>query len=196
MRHVMIDLETLGTVPGCVILSIGAVEFLPETGQLGQEFYAVVNTASCEEAFLTISEKTMSWWQSQSAEARAVVDMAAIGGGALADVLNSFNVWLAGIGTAKDLRLYGNGADFDNPILASAYDAVKIKPHAAPYGGRCYRTLKNLHELFGPAFKAHKLEHRSGTHHNALDDAKSQARHLMEIVDTVRESVRHGEGDI
>jgi DNA polymerase III epsilon subunit-like protein len=27
MRDVMVDLETLGTVPGCVILSIGAVAF-------------------------------------------------------------------------------------------------------------------------------------------------------------------------
>lgn len=184
----MVDLETLGTVPGCSILSIGAVEFFPDMMQLGQEFYVVINTSSCEEHFLTTDQSTVEWWQRQSPEAQAVVDEARVGGVTLPKALESFNSWRQGLGPVKEERLYGNGADFDNPILRVAYDAAKVKPYGGSYGGRCYRTLKNLDELLGNQFRAHKM-FRNGTHHNALDDAKSQARHLMEIVQAIRSPI-------
>lgn len=195
MHHIMIDLETLGTVAGCAILSIGAVEFHPDTGNLGKEFYTIVNTESCEEHFLTKSASTMAWWARQSPEAQLVLDQAAMGGPSLPTALSMFNAYLAEVGMPKELRLYGNGADFDNPILDVAYEAAKVKFYGDSgrgfFGGRCYRTLKNLDELFGPAFAAHKI-HRVGTYHNALDDAKSQARHLMEFVSTIRGAFLEG----
>jgi len=71
--------------------------------------------------------------------------------------------------------VWGNGADFDLPILAAAYKAAGGPPPWKPYNGRCYRTLKNL----APSIK---LE-RQGTHHQALDDAVCQAKHLIKIVE-------------
>ncbi len=42
------------------------------------------------------------------------------------------------------------------------------------WNNRCYRTLKNLHP---------KIELvRTGVHHHALADAKTQALHLLEIL--------------
>ena len=52
MRHVMIDLETLGVVPGCVVLQIGAVCFDPNGGELGEKFgsrYARVSRVGAHE---------------------------------------------------------------------------------------------------------------------------------------------------
>lgn len=192
LKHVMIDLETLGTVPGCVILSLGAVVFEPETHTLGEEFYAVLNTESCEAKYLRVEEGTVKWWAGQSPEARAVLDAAATGGALLSDALNLFNSWLAGVGPAKNLRLYGNGADFDNPILNVAYDAGGVKPYFPAYSGRCYRTLKSLDELLGWDYKAAKIE-RHGVHHNALDDAKAQATHLMDFVGTIKSGQRNAD---
>lgn len=191
LNHVMVDLETLGTVPGCVGFSIGAVEFLPDRGELGREFYAVVCVESSLEAMLREEQSTKDWWDKQSPEARATLEQARAGGAGtmkLPDAMTSLNKFLLGLGGMRSIRLYGNGADFDNPILRVMWDAAGVPmlgSQAGFFGGRCYRTLKSLDELFGPAFRAPKLE-RLGTYHNALDDAKSQAMHLMATIAAIK----------
>ena len=79
------------------------------------------------------------------------------------------------VGDPSKARVWGNGASFDNPILANAYRAVNLDPPWRFWNDRCYRTVKSM---FG---KNVKLE-RIGEHHNALDDAKSQADHLIRIM--------------
>jgi len=186
--HIMCDLETLGTVPGCVGFSVGLVEFFPETGRLGGEFYTVINVDSSLERFLREDPDTVEWWSKQSAEANVTLTAArACQGADLPDAMHDMNHWFKSINTKSNILLYGNGADFDNPILRCMYDAALVPPFYAGYGGRCYRTLKNLDELFGDMFKFHKVE-RQGTHHNALDDAKSQAIHLMDNIRRIKEN--------
>lgn len=198
MMHVMLDLETLGTVPGCVAFSIGAVEFCPPTNTLGREFYAVVDVDSCLDHYLTEDRSpngTVDWWNKQSPEARVTLTEARSGAGEkLPDVMHNLNGWFKALALKSKMRLWGNGADFDNPILRVMYEAAKVEPYPAGYGGRCYRTMKNLDELLGPEFKFHKLERR-GTHHNALDDAKSQALHLMDNLARIRRNLKHSEGE-
>lgn len=169
MKHVMVDLETLGTAPGCVILSVGAVEFDPAEG-LGREFYAVIHTESCTDAGLFIDPDTKAWWDKQKAEARQVLEDAEDENvsNSLSAVLKEFGAWLP-----KGAIVWGNGADFDNPILSAAYKAVGEKQPWGNWNGRCYRTLKNM-------FPAVKLV-REGTYHNALSDAISQAKHAIAI---------------
>ena len=192
--HVMFDLETLGTVPGCVGLSIGAVEFRPHTGELGDTFYVVIDVDSSLDHFLTEDPDTVQWWLGQSEEARAVLTEARSGNASsLPDAMNALNAWLAKLGPGSKIRSWGNGADFDNPILRVMYDAANVKPYAGSYGGRCYRTVKNLDELFGEFFKFEKLDRgrdRVGVHHNALDDAKSQAIHLMRNIALIKEKMK------
>jgi hypothetical protein len=191
IKHIMVDLETMGTVPGCVGLSIGAVVMDFEDFTLKEQFYTCVSLPDSLENFLHEEEETRKWWESKTPEARQVLfDANDPGAPRLAEAMEELNYWLKGIGASvRKTRLYGNGADFDNPILRVMYHAAKVDPfgsRAGFFGGRCYRTLKSLDEIFGPAFAAPKLE-RVGTFHNALDDAKSQALHLMEIVRTIRQ---------
>jgi exodeoxyribonuclease VIII len=93
----------------------------------------------------------------------------------LPTALIQFNAWLGE--QDKDFRkiaIWGNGATFDNVVLRSAYASVGLKPHWHFRGDKCYRTVINLlPEDKRPAFERH------GTHHNALDDAITQARHLQ-----------------
>lgn len=192
LTHIMMDLETMGTVPGCAGLSIGCVVMDFDKCALGDEFYTVVSLPDSLECFLHEEESTRKWWEDKTPEARQVLleanDPAAP---KLAEAMENLNGWFKEVGaTVRTTRLYGNGADFDNPILRVMYHAANIvpfgaKPGAGFFGGRCYRTLKSLDELFGPAFAAPKLN-RQGTYHNALDDAKSQAVHLMELVRSIR----------
>lgn len=171
---VMIDLETLGTVPGCAIVSIGAVAFNEfEVEQDG--FYMVVKIDNWNTLGLTIDGlwkdiDTIDWWRKQSDEARAVFEHPHRA--SLHACLRFLGGYIASYGSP---RVWGNGADFDNPIIAVAADKVGIDPKKLwePYNGRCYRTVKNQ-------YKDVKLV-RTGTHHNALDDARSQAQHLVDI---------------
>lgn len=171
MEHIMIDLETLGTTPGCSILSIGAVFFDTEHG-LGSELRTVVHRPSCASVGLFEDADTLAWWRRQSEAARRVLieadqETVAYSIESALEELNKF----CKLGT--NAKVWGNGADFDNPILIAAYKATGIKQGWKPYNGRCYRTIKNL-------YKSVKLE-RVGVHHDCLDDAKSQALHLIEI---------------
>jgi hypothetical protein len=170
MQDVMVDLETLGTLPGSVILSIGAVAF-DEFGVAEEGFYRAIRRDSCEAAGLQVSAETQAWWDKQSLEARAVlVDRSAV---SLEDALRRFNEWIAHVSDSPDVRVWGNGANFDNPLLACAYDAVNVKPLYKFWNERCYRTVKNQY----PDIKLI----REGTYHNALDDARCQAEHLVRI---------------
>lgn len=193
LNHIMVDLETLGTVPGCVGFSIGAVEMLMEERTLGREFYTTICVESSKEAYLREDEDTRAFWNRQSEEARTALLEAESGNAPkLAEAMVAFNKWLLKIGGIRSIRLYGNGADFDNPILRCMWDAAGVLPFdskAGFFGGRCYRTLKTLDELLGPDFAFSKLE-RSGTYHNALDDAKSQAVHMMDNIATIKEALQ------
>lgn len=196
LNHIMVDLETRGTMAGCIILSIGAVTFDPLAETLGKEFYTVISTEDSKDRLLREEKGTMEWWSKQSEEARKVIyESEQPDAPTLPQALAHFNQWLSSIGTSSTHRIYGNGADFDNPILRVAYDAGDVKPFYGNWAGRCYRTLKNLDEVFGDTHKFHKLDaerHRTGTHHNALDDAKSQALHLMANLARLRRSILAG----
>lgn len=169
---VMLDLETFGTAPGCVIPAIGAVQFDPETGMGGPRFYAEIDIEDAARHGLGFEAMTVKWWLAQSDAARGAVT-----GNRrrmpLVAALHSFAAFLP-----PDARIWGNGADFDPPILAEAYRRAGIDIPWKPYAARCYRTLKNLRRDI-------PME-RTGTHHNALDDAISQARHACALLQALR----------
>jgi hypothetical protein len=165
----MIDIETLGRIPGCPILSIGAVEFNPREGVLGRTFYVVADQDQAVWGFKPEAH-TRSWWEKQSPEAQAVFfDPHRV---SIKDMLALFSVWCKEINDPYFL-VWGNGADFDPPILAKAYSMVGYDIPWQPFCIRCYRTIKNLR----PDIKIK----RHGDEHNALADAIAQAVHLMDI---------------
>lgn len=169
--HVMVDLETLGNRPGCAILSIGAVAFGPHG--LGAEHYSVVNRANQKEFGLHEDQSTLDWWAGQSEAAREVLLQSGESGLQLPKALNDFNLYLAQFGMSS-VKLWGNGSDFDNAILISCYAATKQQAGWKFWNNRCYRTLKSLN----PGVKLS----RTGTYHNALDDAKTQALHAIPML--------------
>jgi hypothetical protein len=173
MLDIMLDLETLGTRPGSVILSIGAVAFDPKTGELGAEFHERVSVES--------SGSTVGWWLKQSDAARAGIAPSFEGGLSIKDALLQFDLYLYRVGL-DDTKMWGNGASFDNALLSDAYAICGVKQVWKFYNDRCYRTLKNLYPEI-------KME-RTGTHHDALDDARSQALHACAIFKHMRTLTR------
>lgn len=171
-RHVMVDLETWGRRPGSAIRSIGACVFTPEG--LGATFYVNVSRAEQELLGLEVEPETANWWSNQSAAAREALEVGQL---PVSDALRLFAQWLEeDVGSSeKTLRLWGNGAAFDNAILAEVHArAGKPKPWAF-WNDRCYRTLKNL-------FRDVDAGKFRGDVHHALHDAEHQARHTVKIL--------------
>lgn len=177
MHNIMVDLETLGTVPGSVILSIGAVAFDP-TGKrpMDDGFYCVVNKQDCMDHYLSVDEDTEKWWERQSPEAQILLEYVEDPKQSipLKLALQQLNAYVKKFGGYKDARVWGNGSDFDNALLAVAYRMASVVPTWPFWNNRCYRTLKGV--CPGP-----KLE-RVGTYHNALDDARTQALHAIDLL--------------
>lgn len=179
-EDIMVDLETLGRRPGCAILSIGAVFFNPIRPSLlpTQVFYCVVRNDGHQEVLgLHQDPETVDWWEKQSPEARKVLAAAGrkSGNKQLPGALRDFNKFVASGGPR--VRVWGNGADFDNAILSVAMACAGMKPSWEFWNNRCYSTLKSM------AARGVNLPARQGVHHNALDDALHQARCAEVIMD-------------
>lgn len=162
MSNIMLDLETLGNGSNAVIIAIGACKF-DATG-VTEKFYTNIDPQSCVDAGLQMDASTVMWWMKQSDEARKVFTH----GVPLKQALEAFAIWCG-----KPKTVWGNGAAFDNVILSNAYRLTGIVQPWPYWADMCYRTVKNLNKDVAMS--------RSGTHHNAVDDAVSQALHLVEI---------------
>lgn len=177
MNNVMIDNETMGTVPNAVILSIGAVKFdKNKPGELGGTFYAVLDKEDQIKRGRIVDPETVRWWSGQSPEAQEVLhttDREPVRvalerlwlflGGDFDDDLNP---------QKGHIKLWGNGSDFDNPQIVSLFNMYGLTVPWEFWNNRCFRTMKSE---FGSLAKAPK---RTGTYHNALDDAITQVEHL------------------
>lgn len=160
-NHCMVDIETLGTRPGSVILSIGAVMFDPATGELGETFYVNIDRASCEALGLTVDQATLDWWEKQSVTARSVLG---IGAGPLEFALTAFSgFW----GCHAATFFWSHGANFDEVLLSAAYRAANMSAPWKYYDVMCCRSTLTLAGI--------RPDRSKGTHHNALDDALRQA---------------------
>lgn len=160
--QVMLDLETLATSSDAVVVSVGAVKWNRHRVDVDNTFYFVLDLDDQLEVGRKKSDQTIAWWAQQSKEAQAVFDAKRY---PTRRVLGEFSDWL-GDGSIK---VWGNGADFDNIIWGSLYEDFGLKRPWSYSNNRCYRTLKNI------ANPPCTLPARAGTFHNAVDDALHQA---------------------
>jgi len=178
---IMLDLETMGTSPAAAIIAIGACTMDFETGDIGETFYKKITLSSAVESGGIIDPDTVLWWLAQNDAARFEF-IAGNNGQALSlyAELSQFEAWIKTISDPKTVRIWGNGSDFDNVILGDSYRRIKMDIPWKFYNNRCYRTVKNLY----PEIKLV----RSGTAHNALDDAITQAKHLIAIMQLINQA--------
>lgn len=170
MKDTMLDLETMGNGPNAAIIAIGAVEFDLDTCEIGAVFHCRVQLDSAVKAGGVIDASTVQWWLDQNDEARKPFTTN-VGSLSIALALCDFSAWVRRNGVE---RVWGNGAAFDNVILRSAYHSIGMSEPWNHWNDRCYRTIK----AFFPDIKLERI----GVHHNALDDALSQAEHLIRMI--------------
>lgn len=163
--HVMIDLETWGTLPGSALRSIGAVTFNPY-GDCHTEktFYANIDRQSCEDAGLVVNRDTAIWWQSQSYEAQLRLEE---NQKPLRDAVHEFALWWQSVGATY---VWSNGANFDEVLWRVAAEKVD---HGTPWKYWNVRDTRTCWHLARLNAKAVPFD---GVQHDAIADARHQAK--------------------
>jgi len=172
--HVMVDIETLGTAPGSVVASIGAVAFNPKAGVLLHEFEVSVSVADAQTCGLTIDASTVLWWMEQETAART----STFGGRSpLKDALSSLSRFIEGeraLSGDGAVRVWAHSPLFDVVMLDAAFKATNGVP---PWNFREPRDTRTLFDLAGVDPRSFAKDEIA---HNALADARVQARAVIE----------------
>ena len=158
MNDVMIDIETLGTTPDSVILSIAAVEFNLRTGIIFRELYRQIRPNQHDRKICT---ETVRWWLDKSP---LLISESFSGNNHLTDILIELSIFVG------DKTVWSQGTDFDFPILDHAFNACNI---SIPWKYYAKRDTRTAYDVCG--FDPKSIE-RVGVHHNALSDCKHQIK--------------------
>ncbi|MUN32901.1 exonuclease [Escherichia coli] len=171
--HLMIDLETMGKNPDAPIISIGAIFFDPQTGDMGPEFS---KTIDLDTAGGVIDRDVIKWWLKQSREAQSAIMTDEI---PLDDALLQLREFIDENSGEFFVQVWGNGANFDNVILRRSYERQGIPCPWRYCNDRDVRTIVELGKVID--FDARTAIPFEGERHNALDDARYQAKYVSAI---------------
>ena len=158
MKHIMFDLEALGTGEKPAICQIGAVYFDIETGETGDEFLVNINAGTTNGI---IDADTSYWWLNQSKEAQDSILSNKVNAVEGIEAFREFQ--------DKAVRLWSHSL-FDFVVLQKTCRQLEIKY----FYSRKSMDIKTLVTLANLTVK--KFE-REGVHHNALHDAKHQVKY-------------------
>jgi 3' exoribonuclease, RNase T-like len=168
MPDVMLDIETLGTCPDCVVLTLGAVKFNPHTREdIAGGIYCKPDVDDQIVRGRIVREDTMQWWLDQAEavreEALGMEDRIPV-----EQMLRELNRFLVGV-----KNIWAQGTVFDIGILEHLYKQYNMVPNWEYWQIRDSRTLFGVHG--DPRVKG-----KEGLH-NALEDCVSQAEAVQQI---------------
>lgn len=169
MKHLMIDLETLGTSPDSVFLSVAAIQFDIATGKIGNTFLQNVDLGSALKMGRTISPDTIKWWLEQRQNILLKMFKSPVDLTVTLAALSKF-CGLNGI-----VYPWGNSASFDLGMLNHAFKQCGIAQPWQFYNERCYRTAVQLLPEDMKAIKDANLAH------DPVYDCKYQIANLVKL---------------
>lgn len=157
MLDLMVDIETAGTTPDALILTIAAQQFDPlGKGYFGEDFYARVSIDSQPDR--AVEDGTIEWWATQPPEVKDEA-FAPEGRISLAEALEGLHkiAWHSN-------RVWMQGPSFDATILEHAY---KIDGRLPPWEFWKLRDSRTLTSL-APSLRKPPVSH------HALEDCRGQ----------------------
>lgn len=192
-RVAVVDIETLGDGPDAVIGSIGVV--VVDLGGLFvvDEFYRRVDHNQVNRSR---SEGTLAFWEQQRQESPAAWDELFNPAGQRLFITNALELLstflLKAFGRIEDVQLMGNGSEFDNVILAHAYEQWGMEQPWHFRGNQSLRTAVWMGRVLLGIDPKYQLPFE-GSRHIALHDARHEAAYLIDILKAFRERIAGGE---
>lgn len=168
-NHLMLDIETLGNKSFSIIVSIGAVAFNIETGEIKDMFYSVIDIDSSIKLGFRPTGDTIKWWLNQNEEARKKITQPGI---SLPDAIDQFDEFYK----RNNIKyVWGNSARFDCGLLGDAYDRLGLNIPWQFRNEMCLRTLFNLYP------EIRKANISLGVAHDPIADCQNQITVLNNI---------------
>ena len=186
MEHLMLDIETLGTDPGAVILSIAAVEFELDTGKTGREFFWKIDLEDSVRHGFNIDPATLKWWLGQNPEVlkqNIEIEKGGLANSQVEYVMQEIcSLFLYSFST--DVKVWGNSNRFDMGILAPYFKATNSR---LPWKYSCERDVRTL-VSFAPDIKGVvvvKAKEDGLDLHNPIIDCKLQIEYCSRIYNSL-----------
>ena len=182
-EHLSIDIETLGTKPGSIILSVGLIPFTlrePVKGENADYWrISVIDSLICG---LVADEDTLEWWSKQTTLARKALE--------IGEMRTLQSTWYRLEHVLKThctdkCHVWMKGTSFDGVLLGVALEKVGAGVPWKYWQERDVRTICD--GIIEPE--------RIGTHHNSADDAVHQAKWVRDALMSreVLTDATHGE---
>lgn len=169
MKHLMIDLETMGNKSNAAICSIAAVQFDLTTGETGWSFKENISLDSCVRKGLKIEPSTLEWWLKQDKKAQDSLFFRVT---TLEKALLEFCAFFQSMSIEC---VWGNSARFDLGLLENAFNAVGMDVPWKYWNERDVRTLVS----FAPEVK--KEMPFDGVKHDPIMDCLHQIKYCSAI---------------
>lgn len=168
----MIDIETLGKEPGCVVLSIGVVPFNRLSGEVGApESWGIDIVAQVRRGF-RIDADTALWWMRQSEPARMAWAGAKAQDEALLPTQAMRRLWETYLAQTGNGYVWANSPSFDLVLLRPLWRETGIQ---CPWTYRMERDVRTLGAVFPD------VPRREPTlAHDPASDAEAQARYVVD----------------
>lgn len=175
-KHFMLDIETLSTAVNAAVLSIGAVEFDPFSGEIKNEFYHELRLDQQNHRKIDIG--TVQWWVKQ-----VTLDVKK------ADIFRHTNttpvrnalILLKEFLGDDEKSIWACDPDFDCAILSNLYVEYQLPTPWKYYEPKSVRTVRELAKLHKvPMPDQNKI-------HNSLEDCKRQVEEVVEFNRALKE---------
>ena len=182
----VVDIETLSTQPNAAIVSIGCVIVNLFTQETVDEFYSLLDTYHQGIYNRDIMLSTVGWWEEQKeTNHEAWLEYKKAGeikkSYLIEKALLDFNEFLLKhFDDPANIQLMGNGSDFDNVILQTAFKKSLLTPSWPFSGNQSLRTAVWLGRLILGIDPKYDIPFE-GTKHHALHDARHEAKVLLNI---------------
>jgi hypothetical protein len=179
MKHVMIDIETLGSSADAVILSIGLVHFNPSTNEIVSSAEFRCPRKLQEDMGRHVDPQVEAWWSRQSPEAQARLTEEPLYGN-VNKMMSDVWKWLDNVcSNPWDLGIWAKGPSFDLVLcrdLAKQLDQKWKGHYSREY---CVRTMLMIAKAKG---WDDILGMEPELAHGAEADAIHQAKQVMAVM--------------
>lgn len=189
LTHLLIDIETLGTDPNAVVLSIACVPFVLEVHTYFEElvpagFYVKLDVQEqIKTHHRSIEDSVMKWWKKQPKDVFDAMVRPSSEDMSIKEGLTLLNKFVSGIKSYhfNESYVWSRGNNFDFPILKSLYQAAGI---GLPYNDWRARDVRTAIDIMAGTDNGQYNLRFGGDGfiaHNPLHDAAMDAARLNEL---------------
>jgi exodeoxyribonuclease VIII len=175
LKHVMIDVETLGTGEAAVVASVAAVAFNASSVLEDGGFYSTLNWQEQLDSGGTVTEGTIRFWLKQPDAARNALTNGV--GAHVTEALSALRAWFVKSGmSGKDFCVWAKGPQFDLALVRSLCRRFGVECPWTYWQERDVRTalmLSCAYEVGRP---------QGSDEHHAFDDAVFQAKQVQRFL--------------